>query len=480
METRSQKPKGISKSLHLKLFKSQTGSFGVFTAILMIIIIGILAFVLNLGFLYTGKNKYQNAVEAAAMAGAMALCNDDPEFIAREILLANLGYSDFPEGYTVEIFMGYYDETGEYNFSGTSALGYKSFIEEENMPGGEYINSVLIKLTVNNITILPGFLEDNKDTPVQATAIAYLKRYGILSTGEDSDDGITLIEANYNTFPSGFPAFHEMGYIHANSLVNFSAGSPSIDAYSYINSGYNVVGIEGDAPVETIIIPKIKWDKLATEADVIITRDYFQEDPNFDNDGNVYIKGKGNYFNIGFKDGLCDHKYYLDPSGFPSDSHLIIRGIHQDIGIAEIRNISFSIGGDNIRLEFSGTNFTKNGIKLASLIIGDDYPDTVYFYTKGDVGGPSLNFMSPSINPGETLPNIQFRGVFIGAEGDISMKCQNSGNSAVEVEHKVRLVSNGKISLYAGGPSYYVGVREIYNGNFGPPCPPYIVRLGVL
>ena len=50
--------------------KSQAGSVAVVVALSMIVLLAMFAFVIGTGYLYGKKNKYQNGVEAAAMAGS--------------------------------------------------------------------------------------------------------------------------------------------------------------------------------------------------------------------------------------------------------------------------------------------------------------------------------------------------------------------------------------------------------------------------
>ncbi len=49
---------------------SQSGSVAVVVALSMIVLLTMFAFVIDTGYLYGEKNKYQNGVEAAAMAGS--------------------------------------------------------------------------------------------------------------------------------------------------------------------------------------------------------------------------------------------------------------------------------------------------------------------------------------------------------------------------------------------------------------------------
>ena len=113
--------------IYKKIFKfdySQSGSVAIVVALSMIVLLTMFAFVIDAGYLYGEKNQYQNGVEAAAMAGAVSLCNDDPEGVVRQVAIDN----GLPAGSLV-VKVGFYDEKDIYeNFP-----VYGDFVEE-----GEY------------------------------------------------------------------------------------------------------------------------------------------------------------------------------------------------------------------------------------------------------------------------------------------------------------------------------------------------------
>ncbi len=69
----------------LKNLKGNHGNIAIIVAISLTILIGMLAVVIDGGYLYASKNKWQNGVEAAAMAGTLAMCDNDFEAVARQI-----------------------------------------------------------------------------------------------------------------------------------------------------------------------------------------------------------------------------------------------------------------------------------------------------------------------------------------------------------------------------------------------------------
>ena len=88
---------------------SQSGSMIIVVALSMVVLLTVTAFVIDTGYLYGEKNKFQNGVEAAAMAGAVSLCGGDPEGVARMIAIDN----GLPAGSLV-VKAGFYDEKDLY------------------------------------------------------------------------------------------------------------------------------------------------------------------------------------------------------------------------------------------------------------------------------------------------------------------------------------------------------------------------------
>ena len=75
-----------------------------------------LALVADGGNLYATKDKYQNGVEAAALAGVWHMCDGDYETVIRQIAQENGIPHTADDGLTVQV--GYYDAGGQYdNFS---------------------------------------------------------------------------------------------------------------------------------------------------------------------------------------------------------------------------------------------------------------------------------------------------------------------------------------------------------------------------
>jgi len=161
--------------------KNNRGNIAIIVAISLTVLIGMLALVVDGGWLYLTKNKWQNGVEAAALAGAIHLC-DDPEGIARQIAQENGLPSTVEEGLTVHV--GYYDEADQYgDFS-----VYKDFVAEgdADYPAEEYNNAVMVSLNADISTFLAGIF-GKEEVDVSAKAVAYAERYGMLALNNDSE-----------------------------------------------------------------------------------------------------------------------------------------------------------------------------------------------------------------------------------------------------------------------------------------------------
>lgn len=429
----------------------QSGNVAVITALCLTVILSVLAFVLNTGLLYAEKNRYQNAVEAAAMAGAVSLCDEDPEGTAINILLKNLfpdGYEgeELPEGYTVDVVPGYYDESGLYDFSDYSEFGYSSFIDETNLPEGFFVNSVLVRLTVDQKLIMANFLETD-DVSLQTTAAAYLKSYGILSLGEESDDGITFT----NFF--GSEPLITGGTIHANNNISFGA-SPTIDSSSVmVTAAGNISGYGGGTSgVDPISLKTVAayLEDLYARADKIITEDDFPAVSGgeyTDEYGNVYTRRSGLPI---FKPHVGDHGgmvYYFAGDGDVQLGNISDEGDVTNLMFVSETSVMWFSGSEN--LAWGGENEHQ-----VTIIAGED----ICFAGTPPTPRSDDSFVS--------------KGVVLLAGDDIYW---NNGGTVTFIRN-LRMIAEGSIEI--DGPGDYHPSGIAYNLNFGPPCPPHDVRLG--
>jgi hypothetical protein len=192
----------------LPLVCRQNGTVAVTVALSLSVFLMLIAFVLDTGYLYSEKNRYYNAVEAAALAGAASLCDADPVEVATEIALEN-GLS----GGSLVVKAGFYDEKEVY----ADFAEYSNFVAEgeDDYPEGEYNNAVMVGLTVDQKTLTGGFAGRDEVT-LAATGVAYARDYGMVSL--DEEDGISL--------EGSAPLLFHDGDIHARGGIK-KAGSCS-------------------------------------------------------------------------------------------------------------------------------------------------------------------------------------------------------------------------------------------------------------
>ncbi len=429
--------------------KSQAGSVALVVALAMIVLLTMLAFVIDTGYLYGKKNKYQNGVEAAAMAGAVSLCDGDPAGVARQVAIDN----GLPAG-SITVKVGFYDEKNLYdNFQ-----VYKDFVAEGEAvyPEDEFNNAVMVKLNVTEETLMGGFVGKDEVT-VKAAAVAYLVRYGMLALVEE-EDGIETSKV-YKYWQDGYPQFKNMGFMHSNSNIDFTKGKADVTltgdtiltASGYVNFSE---GIEGAARVS---IPPVDWNEFEAKANnsgQVITEDDFPDSGCLPDDNGNQLCKDGNLFYFRLNRDIEDHKgrtYYFKGLG----GNLIVRGkatagttYAYNFTIAAECNISF-LGGSVLQL-------------------GGEGEKTVYIYSNGDIGQPHFNTAT------------RFDGVVLRAEKNLYLKFNETGpGHTQEFTYRARGIAGGKIE-FGGGRYPFNKAAIVWYGLFGPPCPPAVVKLGRL
>jgi hypothetical protein len=433
-------------------FKNQTGSIVLIMALSLSLILTMFFIFVDTGYLYSKKNICQNAVEAAAMAGAASLCEDDPEAVAREIAAEN----GLPVGSLV-VRVGFYDENDEY----TDFPEYKDFVWEasDSYPEGEYNNAVMVILRTTEKTLMGGFAGRDEVT-VGAAAVAYLKRYGMLSLGEDGDDGITF--TSYWNINDGQPVITN-GDIHANNDIVFVDTPPDIDAATVTVSAGGTIsgydgGISGADPISVKPVSAYLQD-LYARADKIINEDDFPTSY-----GTTYTDEFGNTYDlmapfsrISFHPRAGDHEgriYYFESDGEN------VQLANPEGDEAEITNFTF-VSGTGIRYYPSNTNFIWGGENEKQVIL---------------MAAEDIDVCGDSSNPGTYTSDSRLiaRGLLVWAGGDILWR--NAYWSYGDSTRYLRMVAGGSIIVVGPDMSFSVG----YDMYFGPPCPPYHVRLGLL
>lgn len=456
------------------------GSVTVIVALSMSVLVLLLVIVVETGFLYSEKNRYQNAVEAAAMAGALRLCSGDVETVAYDIAIDNIlpdedSIETEPNGnngivfydqegnvYRLSCQTGFYDEKDEYPAFET----YDDFAPEGSgsFPPDEYNNAVMVVLGSESagLTGMMPLPENETTTTVKAAAVAYLKCYGMLSLNEGDGAGIVF---------KGFEedALHiQNGDIHANGDVYFEK-EPDVANAATVSASGTVSGYNGSGGAELISSVKpVSLDNLREQADEIITADDFPiSGTREDNDNNEY--GRGLIFSK--KDGVF--KMLTFPCFYPH------KGTH---------------GGKIYYFE----NNEKGGIVLSGPPADNDEPITnltivsegnVYWTAKtsyvwgGDnedqmviITGENIEFGGGEQNIQNTDSYFKSEGVIFRVAGDVNWVVSGVN---IPPNYKLRIITDGNIEF-----QYKIDASQTYEPNlnhkFGPPCPPYEVRLGHL
>ena len=459
----------MKKDVH----KNNRGSIAIIVAISLTVLIGILAIVIDGGWLYASKNKWQNGVEAAAMAGALDICGDDFEAAARQIAQENGLPFTAEEGLTVQV--GYYDANNKYE---EDLSVYKDFVADDDDstdyneylsdPGNnkyEFNNAVMVSLNAEVSTFLAGILGKDR-VSVKAKAVGYLTNYGLLALGEDENEGVK-IEAN-NVNDDFWKTTFKNGDIHANEDVEFTYTRSGgyiegiIDQDTVIVSAHgSVTGIDfGIDGADTVKMKSIEdyVDELAANADHIYTEDDFPGvGEEISVDGNILGHTTCFYGSLlYFTPHECEHGgriYYFNLS--ESYKFGIIPGKMEFNNCNRITNLIVATNAATLCLSTAGhqQNFLGGGGHVFQ------------FATKNDIGfGGPYNMASRMC--------VKFDGVLLIGE---NVYLDQSGGF-YPGKTVVKMIAGRTIDL---APNTHLATAHF---DFGPmpPCPPINVKLGKL
>ncbi len=414
-------------------------------------------------------------MEAAALAGAMDLCGEDPLATAQRIAEENGIPANQGE---LTINPGYYDEQDQH----IDFTTYKDFTEEGNIPAGEYVNAVQVVYR-NKVQSLTGM---GQNADVSTAAVAYLKRIDIVSLdpegginiGNDSIwEDVVFFSNGYISYPQAItlnktwgtaktyapPDFNNCrlyaaGQVLSSLSINTSSdflGNQSVSKIFWDSgvpqSGNNI--FSGVDPITSIRpVDDACLEEWRDRADIVYTPDQTSDNVFYHKTGSTY------YLDLTGLSGVI----FFDGEETADQNDVMIRPPPQSNGTA-ITDLTFVT---NCSVVMRGIP----GMDPASLYVGGEDEDQAMF-----ISGRNIE-----IQP-VTGGNIEFRGAVFRTGGDFIL--YHKGGS---FDHYIRIIADGSVrgrsylTNYARG-NVDIGLFTITNNSrFGPPCPPVMARLGRL
>lgn len=446
------------------------------TALLMM-----LALVIESGYLFSEKRTLQNCADAAAMAGALHLCDGDPVERARRILSQNLfpgkavvedasSDGDFPKNYGVEITRGYYDENDAYD----DFLVYKEFVDEgePDFPAEEYVNAVKVSLTIREALLLGNFGE-KENVDVHVASVAYRRRFGLLAHG---GAGASEIRTAHRWRRDQL-VLENMGGIHANGDVKFIA-PVEVTGTSLVTAIGKIVncrtGKEGVAPV--LDVRPIDWEHLKANATVYTVDQwpghYGNKSEDFavqEEHGNtLYNWGDGKRPKYVFGIGEGDHEgriYYFSSANADENATLFLCATAKKVHY----NAHNFIIASELQIDFSGSFIGSR------FTMGGENEKTVYVYCKKNIG-------KKSEEKGSRLYYNVCKGVIFRTEKNFFARIvadENPEDLGRALYNYINVIAEGAITFY-GLNSQSISNTYVLDGTFGSPCSAALLMHGRL
>ncbi|VFQ46177.1 putative flp pilus-assembly tadg-like n-terminal [Desulfoluna butyratoxydans] len=450
--------------------KHEQGSIVLVVAFFMTALLMMLALVIESGYLFSEKRTLQNCVDAAAMAGALHLCDGAPEARARKVLVQNLFPGneavedpavdeDLPQNHEVEITRGYYDENDAYD----DFLVYKEFAAEgdPDFPADEYVNAVKVSLTVRE-SLLMGELEKKKNVDVHVASVAFRRRFGILAHGESQISDIR----SQDNFRRDQLIFRNMGSVHANGDVAFIK-PVELTGNTLVTAGGKIIncrsGLQGARPV--LDVRPIDWDYLRANG-IVYTVDQWPEiDGDYDckseipvEHGNtLYRHGLNNKTDYVFGLHRGDHNgqiYYFSAENADDEATLFLFSTCSD---DDYDAYNFTVASE-LKIDFdakgNALHFTMGGVGH----------DSAYIYCRKDIGSPEYGDSSRIFLDG-------YKGVVFRTEKNFSVKyVDTSWNGVSTHENFLNIIAQGQIVFRGHNSGIFSSEKNYINGTFGPPC----------
>jgi hypothetical protein len=444
------------------------GSVVVAVALVSTLLLGIMGFAMDTGYLYMKKNQYRNAVEAAARAGAGALCGSDPEAAARRVAAEN-GVPDADDEGVLKVFPGYYDENNVYSESFSFYMDFETdpnpeTVQNEAVPkvNGDccqYNNAVMVMLERSEPLLVGGLHDRTSPAVVRAAAVAYLKRYDIIAGAE----GLTVDPV----FPEDYPHFHDTT-IHANGDIGFQ-GAENFTGDGRVTATGEIVNCTAHC---TEGVPEIDLKPLEMEMDAL--RERAQNEGTWIDAAN-WAKGdawRAASFGRFKREGERSARIAL-ASGDHGGAVYFLSAKSEDDQTAGVESIAlvedpddpdraawnFTLATDAPFLKFQLAGALRDSIEL-----GGEGEDVSRFYVDGQI------LFNPLYASGFGF-NFDCRGVFF--------RCRQFQHRWYrrpdwEAEQKMRIIADEV--TYKG----FNNPNPLFDGLFGPPCPPAFIGMGRL
>jgi Flp pilus assembly protein TadG len=459
-----------TNAYHIGMVLGQHGNLSVTVALCLSLLVGMMAFALDTGFLITEKNRYQHALEAAAKAGALALGTDDPAAEARRIAVAN----GCPNTDALVVQLGFYDELNTYaDFSvyrdfeadpNLDTLTVNEGVEKSTDGEYQYNNAVIVAVSDTTDGLTGGL--SGHGISIRAASVAYLKRYAFLALG---DDGIQIS----GRWSQGYPEFQDAA-IHTNSIISFN-GTEAFSGDSRVTAVDGINGGPGTTDAKAVTIPPIDWERLEAAASDHGLVHHLSQWPQgeIQDIDNWQIDAHGNHYVRSTMD------YFFWPAQGDHDGRVYYFVLDADAGGAGSLIISdrYSCHPDTESYNF--TIATEAGLQIGTLTLmansdhlvlgGPGEREAVYLYTQGDI-----EFQD---RYSHSLPEVDYlcNGVIMRAEKQTSFGIRSNPFSDV-ARQRVRMIADAMVFknvVYGAG-------SVLFDGLFSTPCPPHLVMLGRL
>ncbi len=453
------------------LRRRQTGSIAVSAALLLLLGVLLLGLVTDTGVLFAERGRLATASRAAALAGAQALCDDDPEAAVR-VMAQAAGARDED---VLEITRGWFDENDMRDaFADGSefvAAGSPGFPEDA------VGNAYRIRLSRVVPTLLRGGRRDG--VRVSAASVAHLRNYGLISLDPGGEvrlflDGSTggalrggLVHANGDVIVSGSPQIRETAWsaegsiFEADQVITFGIFGPTVERFANVRPAA-LADAESQAPRLDDIRPvdATLLDELRAAADVIYTEGSSPD---------------GVYYGVGAEQATQGRSFArtaffdltaIEPAG-EQPTVIFYEAPDDGLSAASLRwhnpavNTKVSPNGP---VGMRGLTFVstvpivvKAGQPVVGLEpVGGDGRERVTVIGASDVLVP--------------VRGLDFEGLVVRAGGDIRLEGDQPVNGAGA--QRIRLIADGNVEVLHGAGDYDL--------DAGLACPPAVARLGSL